>query len=320
MKWIAALALANMLLLNVYAQQDTALITRDIVPVTEDTVSIPSFTVDSFISYSITTNIVDVRPQKPGTFDFIRHAPNNLWQIAKAPFQKKNLGGLAVVTAATALFLWKDHELMEHIGDVAGKINMDPTTKYHPVLRIKDVVLLKAPDNINSALYQLGDGGTSLLLAGGLFIYGKTHGDYRAIQAASDVTETVITMALATKTIKWMAGRQEPVRADGQKSSWKPFPSLKNFLEDKSNYDAFCSGHVATLTATVTVLAENFPEKKWIKPVGYSLVGMMAFALSNTRVHWVGDYPLAFALGYLSGKITAGRHKTKTGKNRVFNL
>ncbi|RYE15933.1 MAG: hypothetical protein EOP45_18130 [Sphingobacteriaceae bacterium] len=85
-------------------------------------------------------------------------------------------------------------------------------------MRIKDVVLLKAPDNINSALYQLGDGGTSLLLAGGLFIYGKSSNDYRAIQAASDVTETVITMALATKTIKWMAGRQEPLRAKNQKA------------------------------------------------------------------------------------------------------
>lgn len=301
MKRIVALALCSILYFSLYAQPDTLVYQTDSTKIITD----------SFISYSATANIVDLRPPKPRAFGFITNVPNNLWQIAKAPFKKQNLGSLAIVVGATALFLWKDHELMEHIGETSQKISLDPTTRYKPVLRIKDVVLLKAPDNINSALYQLGDGGTSLLLAGGLFIYGKSSNDYRAIQAASDVTETVITMALATKTIKWMAGRQEPLRAKNQKASWNPFPSMKDFLNDKSNYDAFCSGHVATLTATVTVLSENFPEKKWIKPVGYSLVGLMAFALSNTQVHWVGDYPLAFALGYLSGKVTAARHKKK---------
>lgn len=291
---------------NLYAQADT--LALDINDLNSKT--------DSFTSYSAAANIVDLRPQQPKTFDCIRNVPNNLWQIAKAPFQKKNLLDVGIVLGATALFLWKDHELMEHIGETADKINLDPTTKYKPVLRIKDVVLLKAPDNINSALYQLGDGGTSLLLAGGLFLYGKTNHDYRSVQAASDITETVITMALATKTIKWMAGRQEPFRATKERGTWKPFPSFSEFWDDKSNYDAFCSGHVATLTATVTVLGENFPEKKWIKPVGYSLVGLLAFSLSNTKVHWVGDYPLAFALGYLSGKITAARHKNKIKPQR----
>jgi len=270
------------------------------------------YAADSFIAYSMPVKDAHFHQQQPRIFDPITHLPSNLWQIAKAPFQKKNLGNLAIVAGATALLIWKDHELMEHIGETADRANLDPATKYKPVLRIKDIVLLKAPTNINSALIQLGDGGTSLLLAGGLFIYGKTNNDLRAIQAASDVTETVITMTAATKTIKWMAGRQEPGRATSKGGTWKPFSSLKDFWDNKSNYDAFSSGHVATLTATVTVLGENFPEKKWIKPVGYSLVGMMAFALSNTKVHWVGDYPLAFALGYLSGKVTAGRHMHKT--------
>jgi hypothetical protein len=310
MKRIVAMALCNMLYFNLYAQEDTLALKTDSL----------KYTVDSFISYSATANIVDLRPPKPRVFDCITNVPGNLWQIAKAPFKKQNLGSVALVAGATALFLWQDHKLMDRIDRTAESINLDSRTKYKPVLRIKDVVLLKVPDNLNSALYQLGDGGTSLLLAGGLFIYGKTNNDYRAIQAASDVTETVITMALATKTIKWMAGRQEPLRATKSGGSWNPFPSMKEFLNDKSNYDAFCSGHVATLTATVTVLSENFPEKKWIKPVGYSLVGLMAFALSNTQVHWVGDYPLAFALGYLSGKVTAARHKKKAGHRSYQGL
>jgi hypothetical protein len=300
-KWITILVLMRYIIcVNSFAQMDTIALHGDTA----------YHAVNNAINYSDSQETMKPHQPKTKTFDCIGHVPNNLWQIAKAPFQKKNLGNLALVAGATALFVWQDHHLMDGISATADRMHLDRTTNYKPVLRIKDVVLLKAPGNINSALVQLGDGGTSLLLAGGLFVYGHTNKDQRAVQAASDVTETVISMALATKMIKWAAGRQEPSRAS-EKASWKPFTSLKDFWDDKSNYDAFASGHVATLTATVTVLGENYPEKRWIKPIGYSLVGMMAFALSNTKMHWVGDYPLAFALGYLSGKVTAGRHMIK---------
>jgi hypothetical protein len=39
--------------------------------------------------------------------------------------------------------------------------------------------------------------------------------------------------------------------------------------------------------------------------------GAEQFCHGNTDVHWVGDYPLALALGYISGKITVSRHKKK---------
>lgn len=70
-------------------------------------------------------------------------------------------------------------------------------------------------------------------------------------------------------------------------------------------------GHLPTLMATVTVLSYNYPEKKWIKPVGYIQMGLTARAMMNTQVHWAGDYPLAIATRYLSGKITTWRHKVK---------
>ena len=89
---------------------------------------------------------------------------------------------------------------------------------------------------------------------------------------------------------------------------WYPFPSFRHFQTNTSNFDAFPSGHLATLMSTVTILSLNYPEKKWIKPVGYSIMGMAAWAMMNTEVHWAGDYPLAIALGYLSGRISHDRH------------
>jgi hypothetical protein len=69
--------------------------------------------------------------------------------------------------------------------------------------------------------------------------------------------------------------------------------------------------------ATITVLRKNYPEKRWITPVGYSIMALSAWAMMNTEVHWAGDYPLAIAIGYISGKITTMRHKRKPVIKRV---
>jgi hypothetical protein len=41
------------------------------------------------------------------------------------------------------------------------------------------------------------------------------------------------------------------------------------------------------------------------------LMACSAWAMMNTEVHWAGDYPLAIALGYVSGKVTAWQHRKK---------
>ena len=76
-------------------------------------------------------------------------------------------------------------------------------------------------------------------------------------------------------------------------------------------YDAFPSGHLTTLTATFTTLAENYPEKRWLYPLGGVVVGACGFAMMNIGVHWAGDYPLALALGYSYAKLNARRHRTR---------
>jgi len=61
--------------------------------------------------------------------------------------------------------------------------------------------------------------------------------------------------------------------------------------------------------AAVTIIAENYPNNKLVKPVGYTILALAGFAMINNGVHWAGDYPLAIGLGWLTGKIIAGRHK-----------
>jgi hypothetical protein len=69
--------------------------------------------------------------------------------------------------------------------------------------------------------------------------------------------------------------------------------------------------------ATITVIATNYPEIKWIKPVGYSLLGVMAFNMVSSKVHWVSDYPLALLIGYVIGKNAAERRIIKSKRTDV---
>ena len=114
-----------------------------------------------------------------------------------------------------------------------------------------------------------------------------------------------------------MSGRQSPSPAIGNGNpggQWKLIPSLKAYQTNTSNYDAMPSGHLATFIATITVIAANYPEIKYLEPVGYSLMGTMAFEMLSSKVHWASDYPLAILIGYVVGKTVANRRIIKKSK------
>jgi hypothetical protein len=179
---------------------------------------------------------------KPKSFGFITHVPDDLWQIAKSPFKKENTKGLIAVTISTGLLIPFDQAITDGVRDASRKIHLHDETDYKVVLKSGDTKVLKIPNNLNSALYQMGEGGTSMLVAGGLFIYGKFSRDYRALQTASDLTETFITMGITTQVLKRISGRQSPFMSTQRGGAWHPFPSFHEYQVNTSNYDAFPSG------------------------------------------------------------------------------
>lgn len=251
---------------------------------------------------------------KPNLFKSLGKIPNDIWYIAKSPFNKKNLVGVGAVAGSSLLLIALDQKITNGVRNLSDKISLNPNEDYAVPFAPGGVRIIKVPQNLNSFFYQFGEGGTSMILAGGLWIYGKAKHDYRATSTATDLTETFVAMGLTTQILKRITGRQSPSAATSNGGLWRPFPTFKTYQQQTSSYDAFPSGHLATMMATVTVLAYNYPEKKWIKPVGYSVMGLTAFAMINAKVHWIGDYPLAIAIGYLAGKVTTMRHKATTKK------
>nr|WP_294898737.1 phosphatase PAP2 family protein [uncultured Pedobacter sp.] len=276
----------------------------------------PTFcqTLDSLSNQELTDSTF-VQPKqsfpKPERFGFITHVPDDLWQITKSPFQKQNLKGLAFVGASTGLLLWQDQNIVNAAQQFGRFIKLNPAVVFDSPVKLGTTRLVKVPQNLNTAIYQLGEGGTSMYIAAGLFLYGKIQHDNRSVQTAGDLTEAFFAMGITTQILKRISGRETPSSATQSGGAWRPFPSFSDFQNNKSNFDSFPSGHLATMMTTVTVLAKDYPEKKWIRPVGYSLIGLTGMAMLNNGVHWAGDYPLAIAIGYITGEIITHRHLKK---------
>jgi membrane-associated phospholipid phosphatase len=134
------------------------------------------------------------------------------------------------------------------------------------------------------------------------------------------------TLAITTQFVKRITGRQSPFRAMDPPpgttavpgGSWHFLISPKNYQKSVSNHDAFPSGHLATAMATVTILAGNYPDNKYIKPVGYTLMGLLGYSMLNNGVHWLSDYPLAIAIGYTCGKIALARGRSVVPAGRTI--
>jgi membrane-associated phospholipid phosphatase len=258
--------------------------------------------------------------EKPSFLRNISHIPADLSLIGKAPFRKKNLMGMGVVAGSTIILIAVDEKVIAGVRDASEGIGLNPETKYGVLWKSGQTKILKYPKNLNTAFYQLGEGGSSIMIAGGFWLYGKIRQDRRAVGAAYDLTESLITMGVTTQLMKRVSGRESPFKATKKGGDWAPFPSFYSYQNNTSSYDAFPSGHLATLMATVTVLRRNYPEKKWIGPVGYSLMGLTAWAMMNTEVHWASDYPLALAIGYLSGRASTRRHQQKRSALSRFDI
>ena len=256
---------------------------------------------------------------KPKTLDFITQIPGNAVGYAKQSFRKENVCKVAMVAAATTLLIVFDQQITNGVQSFGARNNINGSEQFDPIVRIrlfgKETNIGKWPKNFNTAVYNIGQGSSVILMAAGFLISGKINKDSRALQTASQLGEAFLALGLGTQIMKYSTGRENPSHASVPGGGWRPFPSFSSFQNNKPKYDAFPSGHLATFVSAITIISENYSSKKWIRPVGYTIAGLLSFAMINNGVHWAGDYPLGFALGYGYGKYISRKNKLhlKTG-------
>ena len=189
------------------------------------------------------------------------------------------------------------------VGMVTGALLISDRSTYSASKDIsrKSPFLHSASD----VMVHFGDGNVHLALAAGFALYGFAAHDHRSIRVASQTAEALLASGIVVQVLKRISGRESPQAATWNRGRWQFFPNMKEYQRHQPKYYAFPSGHITTTMATVTVIAENFPEAKWIRPVGYSIVGLVGISLVNVGYHWYSDLPLGILLGHTFGMIAS---------------
>jgi hypothetical protein len=252
---------------------------------------------------------------KPKPFAFVTNVPSDFAGLYKTTVKKENLGRLALLLGGTVALVAFDQQITDAVHHFGNYIGLDPVRNFSRVevkLGKAAVPLIDLPQNLCSGFYFIGEGWPSILVASSFLGYGLATNDYRARQTASQLFEMFFTLALTVQTLKRITGRESPFQATQPGGAWRPLTKPSVYQKDVSFYDAMPSGHFATVMATITIIAGNYPNNNWVKPIGYSLLGLCGFAMIHNGVHWAGDYPVAIAIGYACGKIALARgHQTE---------
>jgi PAP2 superfamily len=258
-------------------------------------------------------SVTRVTYKKLRPFSFLTNIPADVAGFTKQSFKKENFSNLYLIATATTFLYIADQSITNTVHDKFEDNNIVSSENFSPFIKVniggKPTNIGKVPKNINTAFYDLGQGSSAMFMAAGFYLMGKIKKDNRALQTASELTEAFLALGLGTQVIKYATGRENPSDATVTRGRWRPFPSWKNFQNNKTKYDAFPSGHLATFVSAVTIIGENYPEKKWIRPVGYSIAGLCGLAMINNGVHWASDFPLGFALGYGFGKFISKKNR-----------
>jgi hypothetical protein len=246
-------------------------------------------------------------------------------------FRDKNVPAICNMAIATAILVGYDQEITDASKHISRHWGLKPTNHQTAIVseRVKIgsksyPLNIQVPSDLSSGLYFIGDGITHFGTAAAFGVYGLAANDYRAKQTCVQCVEAIFATGAVVQVIKHVTGREAPTAASARGGVWQPFPNQVKYGDHVAKYDAFPTRHLATAMATVTVIADNYPEHKYIKPLGYTLIGICGFSMLNNGVHWASDYPLGIAMGYSFGKIVTARSRVvikepaaKNGKERL---
>lgn len=246
----------------------------------------------------------------PGLWRNLGAGPSDWALFMKESFSRENLPWLGAIGASTILLIHYDEKLYSGVRKTGRKLNISSKDRTKTYLKIGGVSVFRGPSDLGSAMYFLGDGWINIGLFGYFETYGWLKDDWRAAQTGHQLAEGLLVTGFTTQVIKRVTGRETPRAATGKRGVWRMFPSFKEFQAHRTRYDAVPSGHMATGMMTITVIAENYPDNKYVKPLGYFLLTALGFQMVNNGVHWASDYPLGLAVGYGLGKAIAAGGKT----------
>ncbi len=248
--------------------------------------------------------------------DAVLRIPGDIVEFGKASVRKDKVWTWVAIAASTAALIPVDGRLYDESVEAGKKLGIqqknDMAVYGHvPIPGIGDAAILTVPKNLGASLYFLGDGWFHISFIVGFLGYGGIAGDNRALGTASDLFESMVANGIVVQAIKISTSRENPNTRETPNGRWRWFVNPVKYFKHVNKYDAFPSGHLPTALSTVIVISENYPDSKWIKPVGYALMVPLAYQMVNSGVHWYSDYPLAIYMGYTFAHIVTGHRRAR---------
>jgi hypothetical protein len=244
--------------------------------------------------------------EKLGLTDTVTEIPASAKTFLVESFSKDALPAWGMILGSTALTYYYDEEILSGSQKFGRDIGIGNDDHTKTVFSIANYPILRLPSDWGSTMYFFGDGWLHSWIAGGFLGVGHFSNNTKAFNTGIMLVHGMMVSTIFNQALKRSFGRETPVAKTRERGAWRPFPSIKEYGKRTASYDAMPSGHVMTLTHTMVVLSEQYPESAGYF---YSIGGFMLLALSyqmiNNGVHWASDYPLGIAMGYLFGKISS---------------
>ncbi len=237
-------------------------------------------------SDSLLTSQQSSRGEDLQWYTMFQRIPGDWVTFANRNFREERIPIIAGITGLTAFAIWTDQPVWE------------ASDRWYKGS--------KTVKNVSDFFEYLGDGKPQFGLAAAFGAFGLLAKDDRALRTGSQLVQTILACGIVIQTLKHITGRESPFVSSRINGRWVFFPNQLDYHKKVPYYDAFPSGHIATATATLTVVMENYPEwKPWLRPLSYFLIAGIGVGLSNTGIHWWSDFPLGIALGYEFGMIAS---------------
>jgi membrane-associated phospholipid phosphatase len=167
--------------------------------------------------------------------------------------------------------------------------------------------------HVSPIITQLGDGKFSLGLFSGLGLYHFISGNKKTGDAAILGLESFLLSGISIQILKHTFGRERPSQSTMDGGKWNgPFISHKG--HPLANYDAFPSGHTATIFAAASTLSYIYPDGL-VPYISYGVASLVSLSRIAERTHWLSDCFVGALIGYFSTQVIISLNKSKSNFN-----
>jgi membrane-associated phospholipid phosphatase len=154
------------------------------------------------------------------------------------------------------------------------------------------------------------------VIGGSLFVYGKLKKDDEAVGASYSVIQASIIAFGYNTLLKAITGRPNPDWRHTEDMSDLSKTFRFGFLRG-GIFWGWPSGHTSSTMAVVSALTSFYPDKTWLKVVGYSYVAYMMLGVSSVNrggMHWFSDAIAASLMSYAIGSTVGKYYRSKFGQ------